>query len=358
MKTEQSISDPVPDRIRDIGILIPAWQPDEMLVTLVMDLHNLGVSTIVVVDDGSTGDARRILDELTPLSYVMVLRHAVNMGKGRALKSGLNHVLVHNQSLIGVVTADADGQHTVNDIVRVGRALVDAEGHVVLGSRAFKGDVPTRSRFGNTLTRYIFWMLTGRKINDTQSGLRGFPISLIADLLTLQGERYEYEMNVLAHVCRIGNVPIELPIATVYIEQNRSSHFDPVRDSMRIYFVLLRFYASSLAAAVIDFVGFTLTFSVTKSILMATLVGRLSSLANFSLNKRYVFQSGAPVRVSLWRYYVLAAVLATISFGAIRGLSLHWGWNVLVAKVLTDTVLSLASFALQRTFVFPLKDER
>jgi len=228
---------------------------------------------------------------------------------------------------------------------------------MVLGCRTFKGDVPTRSRFGNTLTRYVFWMLTGRKIGDTQSGLRGFPVGLISDLLTLQGERYEYEMNVLAHVCRTGHAPIELPIATVYIEQNRSSHFDPVRDSMRIYFVLLRFYASSLAAAIIDFVGFTLTFSVTKSILMATLVGRSSSLANFALNKRYVFQSGAPVRISLWRYFVLAAVLATMSFGAIRGLSLYWGWNVLLAKVLTDTVLSLASFALQRTFVFPLKDE-
>jgi len=358
MKTEESRSNPVPDRIRDVAILIPAWQPDETLMTLVMDLHILGVSTIVVVDDGSAGDACRVLDELKPLPYVTVLRHVVNMGKGRALKSGLNHVLVHNQGLIGVVTADADGQHTAKDIVRVGLALVDAEDRIVLGCRTFKGDVPTRSRFGNTLTRYVFWMLTGRKIGDTQSGLRGFPVGLISDLLTLQGERYEYEMNVLAHVCRIGSSPIELPIATVYIEQNRSSHFDPVRDSMRIYFVLLRFYASSLVAAGIDFAGFTLTFSVTKSILMATLVGRLSSLANFALNKRYVFQSGAPVRVSLWRYYVLAAALVAMSFGAIRGLSLYWGWNVLLAKVLTDTVLSLASFALQRTFVFPLKDER
>ena len=148
-----------------------------------------------------------------------------------------------------------------------------------------------------------------------------------------------------------------VPIATVYIDGNRSSHFDPIRDSMRIYFVLLRFYASSLVAAGIDFAGFSMAFALTHDVLTSFVVGRLSSLANFLLNKRYVFHSDTSIGGSLGRYYLLAVAMAAVSYGSIRGLTGYFGWNVFAAKVVVETLLSIASFAVQRRFVFPVQGE-
>ena len=85
---------------------------------------------------------------------------------------------------------------------------------------------------GNHLTRLIFHFFSGHQVSDTQTGLRAFPSAPLPDLLALPGERYEYEMTVLAHLCRYGNSPIEVPISTIYIDNNRSSHFNPTRDSM------------------------------------------------------------------------------------------------------------------------------
>ncbi len=120
----------------------------------------------------------------------------------------------------------------------------------MLGSRCFSGEVPLRNRFGNGLTRHIFAFITGTKIADTQTGLRAFPTEVLPELLALSGERYEYEMTVLAHVCR-RRKPLEVPIETVYLDGNRSSHFDPLLDSIRIYFVLVRFYFAFRRAEVV-----------------------------------------------------------------------------------------------------------
>ena len=187
-------------------------------------------------------------------------------------------------------------------------------------------------------------------------GCRAFPRSILGELMLLDGERYEYEMTVLAHLCRTGRRPLEVPIETVYIDGNQSSHFDPIRDSMRIYFVLLRFFASSLAAAALDFAGFSLAFALTHNILASIIVGRLSSLANFALNKRFVFHSGVSLPRALTRYYMLVLVIAAVSYGSIRGLTGYLGWNVLATKLVVDTVLSLVSFSVQRALVFPVPE--
>lgn len=337
-------------------MLIPAWQPEERLIPLVSSLIEHGFSSIVIVDDGSDSAHQAIFDTLESMPSVHLLRHAVNLGKGRALKDGLNYILTRLPEIRGVVTADADGQHTVEDIVRVAQSL-QKSGRFVIGSRTFGGNVPLRSRFGNTLTRYVFRFLSGSSVGDTQSGLRGFPRDLISALLPLEGERYEYEMNVLAHLCRHGLPPVEIPIATVYIEQNRSSHFDPVRDSMRIYFVLLRFYTSSLIAAGIDLVVFSAAFAITKNLPFSFITGRLSSLANFLLNRQFVFHSNVSVPESLWRYYALVVAVGLVSFGSIRALSGDLHWNMYASKIFVETLLSLVSFSVQRTFVFRKQQE-
>lgn len=343
-----------------IALLIPAWQPGEPLLKLLRELRGAGFGCVLVVDDGSAAASQAVFEALEA-SGIPVLRHGVNLGKGRALKTGFNAVLTSCPKIDGVVTADADGQHTPEDIVRVGEALAGSiaagKSQAVLGARGFGVDVPLRSRFGNTLTRSIFGFITGTRLRDTQTGLRGFPRTMLPGLLPLAGERYEYEMTVLAHVCRAGRFqraarPLELPIETVYIESNRSSHFNPVRDSMRIYFVLARFYASSLLASGVDFAGFSVAYALTHRILLSVAVGRLSSLLNFVLNKGFVFQSRRPLTGALVRYYLLVVAIALMSYELISLLTLRGGWNVFLAKVVVDALLSLVSFSVQRTFIF------
>jgi len=333
-----------------VAVLVPAWDPDRSLISLVESLLQLGFGAIIIVNDGSTSP--EIFSELGPLARVHLLRHAVNLGKGRALKNGINYFLGELPSFDVLVTADADGQHTPADIAHVAQAALASSTRVVLGSRGFVKDVPLRSRVGNGLTRHIFAFVTGAKLTDTQTGLRAFPRSILPELIALEGERYEYEMTVLAHICRAGGMPLEVPIETVYINGNKSSHFDPIRDSMRIYFVLARFFLSSIIAAGIDFFGFTVTFALTGNVLAAVIIGRLSSLVNFALNKKFVFHSRSSVVGSLWRYYLLVAAIGALSYGLIFALTHRLHWNVFAAKVIVDVLLSLVSFSVQRTFVF------
>lgn len=335
-----------------IAVLIPAWQPEPILVTLVEELLASGLALIVIVDDGSVQAAQApIFNRLRHLG-LPVLRHAVNLGKGRALKSGFNYLLTEHPGLHGVITADADGQHRPADILRVAEALVASRDRPVLGVRSFAGEVPFRSRFGNALTRHIFALVTGVKLRDTQTGLRGLPLPLLPQLMALEGERYEYEMTMLAHLCRTGGKPLEVPIETVYFDNNRSSHFNPVWDSMRIYFVLARFLLSSVLAAGIDFAGFALAFALTRNVLVSVLVGRLSSLVNFALNRRFVFHNRGSVARALWRYYALALLVGLLSYGLIWTLNTPLHWDVFAAKLCVDGVLSLLSFSVQRTLIF------
>ncbi len=233
-----------PASISRLAVLIPARGHQPALNPLIDALLDAQFGAILVVDDGSPQHDRDAFDALARKSGVHLLRHAVNLGKGRALKTGIHYFLDACTEFAGLVTADADGQHSAADILRVANALLAAPDRVVFGSRSFGRGTPARNRFGNALTRKVFHFVSGCRIQDTQTGLRAFPAALLAELAALPGERYEYEMTVLAHLCRRGSSLLEVPISTIYIDNNRPSSFNPVRDSMRIYLALLRFYTS------------------------------------------------------------------------------------------------------------------
>lgn len=190
---------------------------------------------ILVVDDGSGADFQSVFAQIQDMPEVTLLRHERNGGKGRALKTGLDHFVAELPRLTGIVTADADGQHAVEDIARVARALTEHPGKMILGCRMQESVMPFRSRFGNWLTRYVFRVAAGVTLTDTQTGLRGFPRELAPELLSIRGDRYEYEMAVLLHYCRSGRRPVEVPIRTIYQNGNSSSHFRPIRDSISVY---------------------------------------------------------------------------------------------------------------------------
>lgn len=221
-------------------VLIPAYEPDDHLVGLVTDIAaDDPTQRIVVVDDGSGSAFRRIFDAVRSCG-ADVITHPVNRGKGAALRTGFAHIAAAFPG-DDVVTADCDGQHTLTDIRRVAVALAERPGAVVLGARCFRGDVPWRSRIGNDATKHLFRVITGRRLADTQTGLRGYSSSLLPWLATIAGDHFEYELEVLLDATRSG-VPLhEVPIEAIYLCGNRSSHFRPVRDSVRVYVPLVRF---------------------------------------------------------------------------------------------------------------------
>jgi glycosyltransferase involved in cell wall biosynthesis len=229
------------DRLDALAVILPARSVTAALRPLVNDLANAGIGALILVDDGIPFADKESLAFASEFRQVYVVGHAVNRGKGRALKTGFEFALALSNGFQGVVTADADGQHSCEDILRVGKALLVSPDRAVLGTRRFDGDVPMRSRFGNDVTRRIFRFVSGHALGDTQSGLRAFPVALLPELLDLEGERYEYEMNVLAYLCATNRPPAEVAIRTIYEEGNRTSHFKPLLDSFRIYRVLARY---------------------------------------------------------------------------------------------------------------------
>lgn len=226
--------------LTSVAVLIPVWQPPADLPPLVQALVVRGFGRVVVVNDGSSEEYRPLFDRLRAITSVEVVEHPQNLGKGRALKTGLSFLQKGFPELVGAVTADADGQHLPEDVQRVGLHLLSSGERCVLGTRTFDQRAPFKNRVGNRLTATIFRALTSCPITDTQTGLRGLPASVWEDLLGVPGERYEYETAMLVHLCRSARPPLQIPIETVYLNENRSTHFRFFRDSVNIYSALFR----------------------------------------------------------------------------------------------------------------------
>jgi putative flippase GtrA len=339
--------------LHSVAFVIPAYKPSGALVSLVRALSQMMPAAIVVVDDGSGQEFSDLFREVSGGQDVTVLGHAVNLGKGAALKTGLNHVLRTVSGLSAVVTADADGQHLPEDIRRVALASIEQPHRLVLGVRDFKQDVPLRSWVGNSLTRVAFRLLIGRRLRDTQTGLRGIPRTLVPSLLRVPSTGYEFELDMLVLVKHLCVPTTEVPISTVYLDGNASSHFNPILDSMRIYFVLLRFSAMSFLTALVDNVVFLVMFRATAGAGVAQVVGRLVALpVNYVGARRAVFFSREPHREVLPKYLLLVGGSGLVSYALIRVLSESFGLGVFAAKIIAETTLFIANFTLQRDFVF------
>jgi putative flippase GtrA len=357
--TREQPADPATSVART-AVVVPAYQPDARLVALVDALRAaVPESPVVVVDDGSDRRCGGVFRAVRALGAV-VLTVPVNRGKGHALRTGIRWVRDRLPGH-GVVCADADGQHTVVDVLRVAaRSQAEPEA-VVLGARRFAGDVPVRSRVGNAATRWAFAATTGTRVRDTQTGLRAYGPVLLADLLAVRGDRYEYELRALLEATRAGRRILEVDVATVYLDDNASSHFRPVADSLRVWAPLLRFAASSLGSAAVDVVALLALHALTGSLLAAVVSARLLSAGvNFAVNRRLVFPGGRglPLRVAAARYLALAGVLLAASYGLVALLT-GLGLPLLAAKVGTDAALVATSYEVQRRVVFaPLSAAR
>ena len=336
--------------------LIPSYQPDDRLSKLVAALRMRGIEG-VVVDDGSGERYQPLFKAVSRIATV--IGYEDNCGKGHALKSGLHYIKRHYADDTVVVTVDADGQHDVDDVMRCAQRASDSTNAMVLGCRSFDGsDVPLRSRVGNLVTRGIYRIASGEAVSDTQTGLRAFSARLIDFLLTVGGERYEYEMNVLL-ACPANHVALqEVPIRTIYEGGNAVSHFRPVQDSLRIYGNILAFVGSSLVSFLVDYLLFGVLATLlaawgTSGVALANIGARLVSASfNFLVNRSLVFDSHESLYVTAMRYALLALGIMTGNTLAVLLLVDLLGVPAMAAKLIAELSFFVVSWFMQSRFVF------
>lgn len=356
-------------------VIIPAYKPDFKLIDTLNGLVNEGFSKILVVDDGSGDPFEEIFAQVKGIPQCTLLRHPVNRGKGGALKTAFTYFKDNLRDYSCAVTADADGQHLPKDIKAVAEKTYTSR-KVILGVRDFSSpDVPARSKSGNRITSAVFKIFFGMKISDTQTGLRGFPAEYIADILTADGERYEYETNML-FLMNKKNIPYgEVKIATVYIEENKSSHFRVVRDSIRIYGLIIKYLFSAVAALLIDYLAFhflnmsgvfpKIKIPGTSFILANTVVPHfiarvISSIVNYFINAKVVFKDDAS-KSTLIKYYILAAIQFAVGAAAVALICTfspidHWLFEDAV-YLIVQAIIYPISFRIQHKWVFNSKNK-
>ena len=342
--------------MKNVCVIIPSLNPDKRLEDVVNGLIEKGFTDIILVDDGSAPENKEYFPQN---EYVTKLVHEVNRGKGAALKTAIEYVLNSRPDCIGVVTCDGDGQHTAEDTLRVAEEMKSTD-NFILGVRDFSLDnVPTRSRVGNRLSSFALYLCAGSYISDTQTGLRGIPKKLLEKMLKVSGERFEYETNVLLELRSMGAEYREVKIETVYLDENKSSHFRPFHDTVRILALMLKYIASSCASFITDIVVFSLLHSLAGlGILVSTVIARVvSSVLNFTLNKKLVFKSDTPLFITLVKYYALALPTMLISAFGTGILSVllqvpESSFIITLIKIVVDTLLFIVNFNVQKKWIF------
>jgi glycosyltransferase involved in cell wall biosynthesis len=349
----------VSDKLETLCVLIPAYVPEASLPQTAAALLKRPFLAVVVVNDGSPVSCEALFDQLRAMPRVHVLVHAKNLGKGASLKTGLGYIASSFPGCAGVITADADGQHSARDILRVAEQLAANPKALVLGARRFDSATPLRNRLGNQLSRLAVGLVVGQWLKDTQTGLRGIPRRLFDRLQAIPASGYDFELDMLTAAKHAGCEFAETPIETIYLSGNRSSHFNPLLDSMRVYFVLLRFGFVSLQTALLDNIVFLGVFSVGGGLLLAQAGGRLTGmLYQYSAARRAVFLSDESHRKTLPKYVLLATASGVTSYLLIRWLWLVAGVAVLPAKLLAETAMFFVNFAVSRDFIFTRRKTR
>ena len=355
-----------------VAVVLPSLNPDHRFKAVVDGLIEAGFQNIVAVDDGSDEEHKHWFDALrqSPVGHVLV--HEVNKGKGRALKDAFRYVHEELPQLRGVVTIDGDGQHLLGDIIACADRMLAEGDKVVMGCRDFSHpDVPPRSVAGNRFTAAMFRLCYGIRITDTQTGLRAIPAQFLERFADIEGERFEYETNMLLQMKRMGIAFVEQPIETVYDKEEYSSHYNALKDSWRIFKVMAKFLASSVAAFLIDTLAlyillklFGSSWGVLAPTIALTIARLISSFVNFNANKSFVFQSKGFYKRAMLRYYILCVLQYAVNAVLLTGLTalasraaghtISAGLTTLI-HIAVMTLLFFISYPIQREWVFSEK---
>ena len=335
--------------------VIPAYEPNESLAAIVEQAFGT-FDAVVVVDDGSGPEYAHVFESLP--EKTVRLAHVINRGKGTALKTAFEWISQNwasGDERFVVLTMDADGQHAIEDADAVSRAAAENPDALVLGYRCFE-DAPKRSKTGNAFMRFTFTFQTGVKLQDTQTGLRAFGSELLEKMIAIEGERYEYEMNVLLQFAR-NKIPfIEVPISTIYADsKNSTSHYASFKDSFRIGKELIKFSLSSFSSFIIDYLLYSLLTLIlgTDWIAVSNVSARVvSATYNFTMNRRHVFHSQESLVKSALKYACLAIGILIANTFILSFFVQVVGTNPYVTKIVIELCLFLVSWLVQRTFIF------
>ena len=340
------------------GFVIPTYNPDRQLLEVVKNIQKKSDNLIFIIDDGSDIKSKAIFDALQETKKsqnIIFLKHAINLGKGAALKSVFNHILTTFPNIEGIVTLDSDGQHSITDCLRVLEELEKNNEAFVLGHRTFNKDIPLKSYVGNHISKFIYKVLLGKNFKDTQTGLRGVSKSFMKQSLGIKSNRFEFETEQLAIAVQNNIDIIEIPIKTIYIEDNKASSFRPLVDSFKIYFVLFRYGLASIITAIVDFIVFMIAISFGANVLLANIIARTASIGvQFTLLDKFVFHTKSKVLsfVLFALYvYVMGILSALVQISAVE----HLHISVIAAKIIVEGILFFVNFAFLRLYIFTRK---
>jgi putative flippase GtrA len=339
--------------MKNVFVVIPTLNPEAKVFLPFMDELIKNFNYVIVVNDGSSKKFDSVFAKLD--KKIVVLKHYINMGKGRAMKTAINYILNSYEDIDSIVTADSDGQHTIKDITACAKESINNQKAYVLGCRNIKGkNVPFKSKYGNLITRNIMRLFIGLNISDTQTGLRAMSREVATKFLTTKGERYEYETNTLIE-CKTDSIPIlEVPIETIYINNNKASHFNPFKDGLSIYKLFFKYIFASISSFLVDIVLFALFLGLIKDVnaaFISTVLARIiSSIYNFLVNSKLVFKHIS--KKAFIKYALLVIIQMFMSAFIVNFLGKKLAINLVVIKVVVDIIIFMVNFVVQREFVF------
>lgn len=352
-----------------VSVIIPSLNPDRSLINYVKKIIQNDLKPVVIINDGSSCAYDNIFNDLADIEDCVVLSHEVNRGKGAALKTACRYFIENYPNHKGIITADADGQHAISDIIKIAEIIKQGGSRkAILGQRdLYNKNVPFRSRIGNATSALLFSILYGCNIWDTQSGLRGFTSDLLKSMINIKGDRYDYEMNVLAYL-RINNIDIvKIPIKTIYINDNKGSHFRTFYDTSIIFIRILgsffAYISKYITSILTDIFIFALCFYVffidvelAQKVLIATIIARIgSSIVNYIINHKKISTHDIPPKNKVIKYYIFWLAQLIVSYFAVLEFSLTEKVNIVFIKLVVDLLISTISYQIQKRLDFKKK---
>ena len=317
----------------NIVVLIPVYDPNEEIMDKFLEKLTKRFENIVFINDGCNQKHDKYMKKIA--KKYPVVKHYVNLGKGRGLKNGINYILNNYLDAKVIVTADCDGQHSVKDIKKCGDMALKNADSLILGVRDFSQKlVPARSKFGNVITRNVLYSFVGQRLSDTQTGLRAMSVDIAKKLIDVSGERYEYETNVLIET-KAKQIPIkEVVIDTIYINDNETSHFNPIKDSIRVYRLFTSYILFTLLAYVIETIIFAKTYNINNAFYILPLFLLLSKIVSSIIKK--IFNNHVNIKYVLINYLVSVVILSLIET------------HIIFIKVLIDVIMLIISLLYSR----------
>jgi glycosyltransferase involved in cell wall biosynthesis len=339
------------------AFIIPCLNPNQSLVLLVSELIKSTQGYIIIVDDGSDKCTERyfksILENKSYGDRIILLQHHINMGKGAALKTAFKYILDKLPEVKFAITLDCDGQHSVKDCLNILQAIKENPDCLILGCRQFTRKIPLRNYIGNKVSNIVYSIILGVSLKDSQTGLRALNREMMKECLKIPFNRYEFETEQLIHLLKRKKVNvIQIPIATIYYS-NQSSHFNTVLDSFRIYFVLFRYFLSSLVTSLIDLLFFVPSLSLTNDILYANLISRFFALIfQFYILRKFVFKVKTYLLIRFISFAIYVLLMGIVSANIQIHLYKDFNFGILTTKILVESILFFINFAILKVYIF------